>query len=236
MINRGAAAPPDSKGRLYRNEGKGRFKDTGQSLGQGILASVELADLNGDGFPDAVMSGWKNTDADPCPNRVFLNDGQGRFTDSGQAFDEGLNHSHGLALGDLDKDGDQDMVLVTQAAPFARLYLNDGKGRLTAGRTLGTVGVEKVALADLDGDGALDVFLACIGPNEVWLNDGRGVFTDSGLRLGAEWSWELAVGDLNGDRLPDLFIVNLGVDRKAPPEKQMQGRFAEVWLSPGTKR
>jgi hypothetical protein len=223
----------DTKGRVYLNDGQGRFKDNGQSLGQGILASVELGDINGDGAPDAVMSGWKNTDADPCPNRIFLNDGQGRFTDSGQAFDEGLNHSHGLALGDLDRDGDLDMVLVTQAAPFARLYLNDGKGRLSAGRTLGTVGVEKVALADLDGNGALDIFLACIGPNEVWLNDGRGGFADSGLRLGSEWSWELAVGDLNGDRLPDLFVVDMGVDRKAPPDKMMRGRFAEIWLSSG---
>jgi hypothetical protein len=236
MVSRGTNAPPDSKGRVYLNDGQGRFKDNGQSLGQGILASVELGDINGDGAPDAVMSGWKNTDADPCPNRIFLNDGQGRFTDSGQAFDEGLNHSHGLALGDLDRDGDLDMVLVTQAAPFARLYLNDGKGRLSAGRTLGTVGVEKVALADLDGNGALDIFLACIGPNEVWLNDGRGGFADSGLRLGSEWSWELAVGDLNGDRLPDLFVVDMGVDRKAPPDKMMQGRFAEIWLSSPRKQ
>ncbi len=224
------------KGRIYLNDKKGRFQYAGQPLGQGILATVELGDVNGDGFPDAVLSGWRNADADPCPNRVLLNDGQGRFSETGQVFDESLRHSHGLALGDLDSDGDLDFVLVTQQAPFARLYLNDGKGHFTAARTLGTNSVEKVALADLNGDGSLDIFLACIGPDEVWRNDGQGHFGDSQLRLGEEWSWEVAVGDVNNDGLPDLFVVNLGIDRTAPPENMMQSRFAEVWLNTSPRK
>ena len=223
-------------GRIYLNDKKGRFQYTGQPLGQGILAAVELGDVNGDGSVDAVLSGWRNADADPCPNRVLLNDGRGRFTETGQVFDEALRHSHGLALGDLDRDGDLDFVLVTQHPPFARLYLNDGKGRFTAGRTLGTNSVEKVAVADLNGDGSLDIFLACIGPDEVWMNDGQGNFSDSKLRLGMEWSWEVAVGDVNKDGLPDLFVVNLGVDRSAAPENMMKDRFAEVWLNTSRKK
>jgi hypothetical protein len=224
------------KGRVYLNDKKGRFQYTGQPLGQGILATVELGDVNGDGAIDAVLSGWRNGDADPCPNRVLLNDGRGRFTETGQVFDEALRHSHGLALGDLDKDGDLDLVLVTQQAPFARLCLNDGKGRFTAARTFGTNSAEKVALADLDGNGSLDIFLACIGPDEVWLNDGHGNFSDSKLRLGTEWSWEVAVGDVNNDGLPDLFVVNLGVDRTASPENMMKGRLAEVWLNTSQRK
>jgi len=226
-----------TKGRVYLNDNKGHFQYAGQPLGQGgLLAAVELGDVNGDGFIDAVVSGWRNAAADPCPNRVLLNDGKGRFTETGQIFDEGLNHSHGLALGDFDRDGDMDFVLVTQAAPFARLYLNDGKGRFTAGRTLGTNAAEKVAVVDLNGDGSLDIFLACIGPDEVWVNDGQGNFSDSKLRLGKEWSWDVAVGDVNKDGLPDLFVVNLGVDRTAPPEKMMQSCFAEVWLNTTPKK
>jgi len=225
-----------AKGRIYLNDKKGHFQYAGQPLGQGILSAVELGDVDGDGAIDAVLSGWRNAEADPCPNRVLLNDGRGRFTETGQVFDEALRHSHGLALGDLDRDGDLDVVLVTQDAPFARLYLNDGKGRFTAGHTLGTKGAEKVAVADLDGDGSLDIFLACIGPNEIWLNDGCGHFSDSGLRLGTEWSWEVAVGDVNKDGLPDLFVVNLGVDRSAAPENMMKDRFAEVWLNTSRKK
>ena len=107
----------ETKARVYLNDKKGHFQYSGQPLGQGILAAVELGDVNGDGFMDAVMSGWRNTDADPCPNRVLLNDGLGHFAETGQFFDEGLRHSHGLALGDFDRDGDLDFVLVTQGPP-----------------------------------------------------------------------------------------------------------------------
>ncbi len=225
----------ETRGRVYRNDGRGRFRDDGQSLGRGVMSTADLADVDGDGSLDAIVSGWRNVASDPCPNRVFLNDGRGRFRDSGQEFDEDLRHSHGLAAGDLDKDGDQDFVLATQAAPFARLYLNDGRGRFSAGRTLGMASAEKVALLDLDGDGGLDVLLACQGPNEVWLGDGRGGFGDSGLRLGSEWTWQLASGDLNGDGRPDLFLVDLGLDPQAPPGKRVQGRPAEVWLNASRK-
>jgi len=88
-----------------------------------------------------------------------------------------------------------------------------------------------VAAADLNGDGSPDVFLACIGPDEVWLNDGKGNFADTGLRLGKEWSWELALGDLNGDGLQDVFVVNLAVDRTVPPDRRMRPRLADVWLN-----
>jgi hypothetical protein len=231
-----AMANGETRGRVYLNDNKGCFRYTGQPLGHNMQAAVGLGDVNGDGFPDAVMSGWRNAEADSCPNRVFFNDGRGRFTDSGQIFDEGMRHSHGLALGDLDKDGDLDIVLVTQHAPFARLLLNDGSGRFAPGGTLGTGQVEKVAVVDLNGDGCLDILLACIGPNEVWLNNGQGGFSDSGLRLGTEWSWDVAVGDTDKDGLPDLFAVDLGLDNAAPPEKRMQSRFAEVWINTSNSR
>jgi hypothetical protein len=225
-----------STARVYLNDGTGHFRDAGHTPLPSVAAAVELGDVNGDGFIDAVVSGWRNASADPCPNRVLLNDGSGRFTDTGQQLDEGMRHSHGLALGDFDRDGDLDLMLVTQGSPTARLYLNDGSGHFTAGRLLGTTDVEKVAVADFNGDGNLDVFLACIGPDQVWLNNGRGEFTDAGLRLGTDWSWEVAVGDINRDDLPDLFVVNLGVDWSAPPESMLRARRAEVWLNTSRTR
>ena len=221
----------ETKIHVRLNDGSGRFQESWQAALPGISAYAELGDVNGDGTIDAVVSGWRNAPTEGCPNRVLLNDGKGRFTDTGQPLDEELRHSHGVALGDIDRDGDLDVVLVTQGAPPARLYLNDGKGHFSAGRTLGTSPVEKVALADFNGDGSLDVFLACLEADEVWTNDGRGTFTDSTLRLGKEWSWELALGDFNHDGLLDVFVVNLGVDWNGPPENRMRPRPADVWLN-----
>jgi hypothetical protein len=78
-------------------------------------------------------------------------------------------------------------------------------------------------LGDLDGDGDLDAFVANAAssagaPNTVWLNDGRGTFSDSGLRLGNEVSYGLDLGDLDGDGDLDAFAAN-----NSPPNA--------VWLN-----
>jgi len=214
--------------RLYLNDRKGMFREAGQTVLPGITSAIAIGDVNGDRVPDVVVSGWRNAETDACPNRALLNDGKGHLSDTGQQLDEKMNHSHGVALGDMDGDGDLDVVLVAQGGALAGgVYLNDGKGRFTAGARIGTSGIEKVALTDIDADGDLDVFLACVGPDEVWVNDSRGGFTDAGVRLGKDWSWELAVGDFNGDRLPDVFVAGFARDAAW----NLFARPLEVWLN-----
>jgi hypothetical protein len=55
-----------------------------------------------------------------------------------------------------------------------------------------------IALADLDGDGDLDTFLGGDRKGRIWLNDGRGLFTDSGLRLNYSHHHAVALGDVDG--------------------------------------
>ena len=224
--------------RVYLNDGHGRFRDTRQRLGAGMIGALALADVDGDGAVDAVTGGWRNDKKDPCPNRVWLNDGKGNFHDSGQVFDQGNNHVQGVALGDLDNDGRPDLVLAMTAPGRAgKVYHNDGNGRFSdTGQSIGHRGTNAVVLGDFDGDGALDLLLVCGEPatgtpNEVWLNDGHAVFHDSGLRLGSAFSWDAAVGDLNGDSRPDVFVVNLRVAGGSKTSPVFGGEAAEVWLN-----
>jgi hypothetical protein len=100
-----------------------------------------------------------------------MNDGTGRFTDSGQRLSTGW--SYDSALADLDGDHDLDVLLAASNA-YDEVWLNDGRGALTklaaeaAPRQRGSTAV---AAGDLDGDGDLDaVFSNYSLATTVWLN------------------------------------------------------------------
>ena len=84
------------------------------------------------------------------------------FTDSLQSL--GSDSSVCVALGDIDGDGDIDAWAGGDAMDPTQTWINDGKGRYTKGqefRWSDMNQISSVALADLDGDGDLDAWLAC---------------------------------------------------------------------------
>ncbi len=82
----------------------------------------------------------------------------------------------GLAVGDVDADGDLDVIVhgVGEAAA-ANILSNDGARAFQAGTTLSDH-VVSVALGDVDNDGDLDLWLGRAGKDELWQNDGKGQF------------------------------------------------------------
>lgn len=200
--------------------------------------SIALGDLDRDGDLDAFLANGRHENVEP--NKVWVNDGSGRFRDSGQRL--GNNDSHSVALGDLDGDGDLDVLLSnTWSPPGGEVLENDGQGRLTSrqwlGQPEGLSGIRAVVLGDLDGDGDLDGFMArCCGGSRqwadgrtqvlpphhvVWLNDGAGSFEDSRQQLGVLGSYGVALGDLDGDDDLDAFVAN------------WPGKSETVWLNDG---
>ncbi len=128
-------------------------------------------------------------------------------------------NGYGCAIGDLNSDGYPDIYIANADLGSDQVWFNDGKGGfVNSGQNIG--GAVKrdrcIAIADLNGDGYLDVFIANdqigndIGcPNEVWFNDGTGKFIDSGQRLGNLASSEVALADIDNDGDIDAIIANL---------------------------
>ena len=122
--------------------------------------------------------------------------------------------SANVSMGDLDGDGDLDLVLAKgRHTPLLdRVLLNDGKN----GFVVSDLGPDAdrtytAALADLDGDGDLDVLTSNDAPDKklVYLNNGQGRFSVAGTWGVPTWSTRnAAVADLNGDRKIDVIAAN----------------------------
>ncbi len=122
--------------------------------------------------------------------------------------------SANVSMGDLDGDGDLDLVLAKgRHTPLLdRVLLNDGKSGFVSS-DLGPAAdrTYTAALADLDGDGDLDVLTSNDTPDRklVYLNNGKGQFTVAGTWGVPKWSTRnAAVADLNGDSRIDVIAAN----------------------------
>jgi hypothetical protein len=211
---------------LYLNDGHGAFTESNATAVGGFtgrLRQVAIGDIDGDGDNDIVApDSWAMQD-----DAVFVNDGQNppTFADQGVARLGTKSRAGAVRLGDLDGDGDLDLVITDwgDAPPdshgTAKVYLNDGHGMFaelaaavpqdTSGQGTGPIDAD---LFDADGDFDLDLVLASRqGESLLFLNDGAGHFADAGARL-ADQPGPYVYGpdecDVDGDGDLDVWLDN----------------------------
>jgi len=203
--------------RLYLNDGSGVFSDvtlTRLPADEDDSRGVALGDVDGDGDLDIVLATRLGR------NRLYLNDGSGVFRDapSGNFPGDGGN-TRGVALGDVNGDSALDIVFANKDGQN-RLYLNDGAG-VYRDVTLAQFPEDYdnsrgIAIGDIDGDRDRDIIFANRrGRNRLYVNDGSGVFdgaTAVRLATRSDWSLDVAMGDIDGDR--DLDIIFASFDEQ----------------------
>jgi len=226
--------------RMFRNNGDGTFTDVTEpsgiasAFGRGL--GVATGDYDRDGWLDIYVAN------DASPNQLWINRTDGTFEDagllsgtavSGEGRAEG---SMGIASGDYDADGDEDLLVSNLTGETFVIYTNDGKGnfedsRRAAGLATPTAGMTGFGTDwfDYDGDGRLDLFVAngavnIIGEqrghaqpfrqrNQLFHHEAEGRLTEVTADAGAalaliEVSRGAAFGDVDNDGDVDVLVTN----------------------------
>ncbi len=228
--------------RLYRNDGNGRFTDVSEGAGihkaDGAGLGVSTGDYNGDGWLDLFVAN------DATPNQLWINRHDGTFTDEGLISGSAVNASGnpegsmGIASGDYDNDGDEDLFVTNIVGETFALYAGDGHGAFEDVRVKSGLASPTAAFTgfgtdwfDYDNDGWLDLFVANGAVNvmesqrgqsrpfrmlnQLFRNTGTGRFDETSRAGGTAFttgdiSRGAAFGDIDNDGAVDLVVTTNG--------------------------
>ena len=180
--------------------------------GYGRGRDTTFIDLNGDQYPDLYVGNEASrSDAMLSSNRLYINNG-------GQGFVSAASWGVDLSVGancmldaDVNGDGKDDLLMCTAeplgtAASGARVFINQGSSFSDQTNALGLSGpgVSDMAVADFNGDGKLDV--AELSGNSVKIFSRSGSTFSQLYSLTVNAGVKLAVGDVNADGHPDLYV------------------------------
>jgi hypothetical protein len=233
----GSSSSEATVGVLLGN-GDGTFR-TAVTYGSGGLFSysIAVADVNGDGEPDLLVTNQCSTF--PCSGDstvgVLLGNGDGTFQ-TAATYDSGGFAAVSVAVGDVNGDGKPDLIVANECVSSSNcangggvsVLLGNGDGTFQTALTYELRGIaDSVAVADVNGDGKLDLLVAnyCLPPiscgNDtsgtvaVLLGNGDGTFQSAtNYSLGGYGQFSVTVADVNRDGKLDMLITSQCIHTK----------------------
>jgi hypothetical protein len=205
------------------NDGRGNFSApaTNPEPTVGIYpVSVVMGDVDKDGDLDLLAANFHGNTEMTLDGTVSvrLNDGTGNFSAPAINPNPAVGiYPSSVVIGDLDGDGDLDLLAANSGSNTVSVRLNDGQGNFLTPATnpdpIVSRFLESITVGDVDGDGDLDLLAANAYSNtvSVRLNDGRGNFssppTNPDPAVG-DAPYSVVVGDVDGDGDLDLLTAN----------------------------
>ena len=188
---------------FFRNDGNGNFKET-YTVRLGYSYQAFLKDLNHDNFDDLIF--WSYGDDSIG---FLINDKRGKFEEKIVVFDS-LNKIVDIDISDLDNDGDQDFIAVSNSPGKLVVFENVGDLNFAEPNFILYKGrqPQSVAFAEMNGDNLMDIVATASANDDVsiFINKGNGEF-DHQLRIGTiDWADKLFINDIDDDGDNDILI------------------------------
>lgn len=193
---------------ILKGFGDGTFRVVRSVTAGSVPTGAALADTNGDGRADLVVSNLRSQEV-----TVSFGDGFGNFGSMVRTSVSGTPNA--LAVGDWNNDGIRDVATANAAQNTISALRGDGSGRFTGLRLLATGSSPKsIVAADFNLDGRQDLAVANNLGNtiQVFRGDGLGGFALSNTLTTGGSPQGLATADLNADGRPDLVAANFTSD------------------------
>jgi hypothetical protein len=228
-------------------KGDGQF---GAALSETIVpdnpGEMAIGDLNRDGKLDLAIASH-----DSYGVTLLLGDGRGGLAVAPNPVVMRLGehpHTHGLAIADMNRDNNPDLVNVNNSDNDVSIALGDGRGNFTrAPQSPFPVGPSPYpfAVGDVNNDGWMDIVAtaSATGPSRrqqlplsraltLLLADGKGGFASRQLPIRTGEPWFAAIGDLNGDGKADIVATHHELNAVTVMIGNGRGDFVEAQSSP----